>query len=212
MAASPVRPTQPRSRRRCSSTTPVLDERVNAGWPAFEAALKANGVQYEMYMYPGTNHGFHNDTTPRYDEDAAKLAWLRTISFLNAQPRGPEPVAHGRAPAGDAPPVAPAALPARRYRPGGARSGPCGARQSMAWNPEQYLKFGGERLRPAQDLLARVSLEAPRDIVDLGCGTGTVTALLRARWPQARIVGVDNSQAMLERARATLPEVVWEQR
>lgn len=60
-----------------------LDERVNAGWPAFEAALKANGVKYQMYMYPGTNHGFHNDTTPRYDEAAAKLAWSRTIAFFN---------------------------------------------------------------------------------------------------------------------------------
>jgi len=80
----------------------------------------------------------------------------------------------------------------------------------MAWNPQQYLKFGGERLRPAHDLLARVTLETPRQIVDLGCGTGTVTALLRARWPGAQIVGVDNSQAMLERARATLPDIAWE--
>lgn len=79
----------------------------------------------------------------------------------------------------------------------------------MAWNPEQYLKFGGERLRPAHDLLARVPLEAPRHIVDLGCGTGTVTALLRARWPEATIVGVDNSSAMLERARAALQDVLW---
>ena len=60
-----------------------LDERVDAGWPAFEAALKANGVKYQMYMYAGTNHGFHNDTTPRYDEAAAKLAWSRTLAFLN---------------------------------------------------------------------------------------------------------------------------------
>jgi carboxymethylenebutenolidase len=60
----------------------ALDERVNAGWPAYEAALKANGVKYQMYMYPGTNHGFHNDTTPRYDEAAAKLAWSRTIAFF----------------------------------------------------------------------------------------------------------------------------------
>ncbi|MEP6997398.1 MAG: dienelactone hydrolase family protein [Betaproteobacteria bacterium] len=59
-----------------------LDERLNAGWPAFEAALKANNVRYQMYMYPGTNHGFHNDTTPRYDEAAAKLAWSRTIAFF----------------------------------------------------------------------------------------------------------------------------------
>ena len=60
----------------------ALDERLNAGWPAWEAALKANGVKYQMYMYPGTNHGFHNDTTPRYDEAAAKLAWSRTIAFF----------------------------------------------------------------------------------------------------------------------------------
>lgn len=60
-----------------------LDQGTNAGWPAFEAVLKANGVKYQMYMYPGANHGFHNDTTPRYDEAAAKLAWSRTIAFLN---------------------------------------------------------------------------------------------------------------------------------
>jgi carboxymethylenebutenolidase len=60
----------------------ALDERLNAGWPAWEAALKANGVKYQMYMYPGTNHGFHNDTTPRYDEAAAKLAWSRTTAFF----------------------------------------------------------------------------------------------------------------------------------
>ena len=61
----------------------ALDDRLNAGWPAFETALKANGVKYQMYMYPGTNHGFHNDTTPRYDEAAAKLAWTRTLEFFN---------------------------------------------------------------------------------------------------------------------------------
>ena len=60
----------------------ALDERIDAGWPGWEAALKTNGVKYQMYMYPGTNHGFHNDTTPRYDEAAAKLAWSRTISFF----------------------------------------------------------------------------------------------------------------------------------
>ncbi|HET9762695.1 MAG TPA: dienelactone hydrolase family protein, partial [Casimicrobiaceae bacterium] len=64
-----------------------LDERVNAGWPAFERALEAHGVKYRMYMYPGTNHGFHNDTTPRYDAAAAKLAWSRTIAFLKANLR-----------------------------------------------------------------------------------------------------------------------------
>ena len=60
-----------------------LDERINAGWPAYEAALKANGVTYTAHMYEGTNHGFHNDTTPRYDEAAATLAWQRTIDFFN---------------------------------------------------------------------------------------------------------------------------------
>ena len=60
-----------------------LDERVNAGWPAYEAALKANGKQYTVHFYEGANHGFHNDTTPRYDEAAAKLAWSRTIEFFN---------------------------------------------------------------------------------------------------------------------------------
>ena len=58
------------------------DERINALWPAFEAALKASGVQYEMHMYPGTQHGFHNNSTPRYHEASAKLAWERTIAFF----------------------------------------------------------------------------------------------------------------------------------
>jgi carboxymethylenebutenolidase len=59
-----------------------LDQRINEGWPAFEQALKAAGTTYEAHMYPGVNHGFHNDTTPRYDEAAAKLAWQRTIDFF----------------------------------------------------------------------------------------------------------------------------------
>jgi len=79
----------------------------------------------------------------------------------------------------------------------------------VTWNPQQYLKFGGERLRPALDLLARVPLTDPKAVVDLGCGTGTVTQLLRARWPQAHITGVDNSAPMLERARTALPDVEW---
>jgi carboxymethylenebutenolidase len=58
------------------------DERVNAGWPAYEAALKAANVKYEAFIYPGTQHGFNNDTTPRYDKDAAALAWKRTIDFF----------------------------------------------------------------------------------------------------------------------------------
>jgi carboxymethylenebutenolidase len=51
-------------------------------WPAYETALKAAGVQYEMYMYPGTQHGFHNNSTPRYHEASAKLAWERTVAFF----------------------------------------------------------------------------------------------------------------------------------
>jgi carboxymethylenebutenolidase len=64
------------------------DERVNAGWPAYEAALKANNVKYETYFYPGTQHGFNNDTTPRYDQAAAKLAWSRTVDFFKKHLRG----------------------------------------------------------------------------------------------------------------------------
>ena len=60
-----------------------LDPRINAGWPAYEAALEANGKTYTMHMYEGVNHGFHNDTTPRYDEAAATLAWQRTVDFFN---------------------------------------------------------------------------------------------------------------------------------
>lgn len=59
-----------------------LDERVNAGWPAYEAALKEAGVDYQAFIYPGANHGFHNDTTPRYDQEAAELSWSRTVSFF----------------------------------------------------------------------------------------------------------------------------------
>ena len=65
-----------------------LDERINAGWPAYEKALQENHKPFTVYMYEGTNHGFHNDTTPRYDEAAAKLAWQRTLDFFNKNLRG----------------------------------------------------------------------------------------------------------------------------
>jgi carboxymethylenebutenolidase len=65
-----------------------VDERINAGWPEFEAALKSANVRYERHLYPGTQHGFNNDTTPRYDAAAAKLAWQRTLDFFNAHVRG----------------------------------------------------------------------------------------------------------------------------
>lgn len=59
-----------------------LDTRINAGWPAYEAALKAHHVPYQAFIYEGANHGFHNDTTPRYDEASARLAWQRTLDFF----------------------------------------------------------------------------------------------------------------------------------
>lgn len=62
-----------------------LDTRVNAGWPAYEAALKENGKKYTAFIYPEVNHGFHNDTTPRYDKTAAELAWKRTVDFFKEQ-------------------------------------------------------------------------------------------------------------------------------
>lgn len=65
-----------------------LDTRITGNWPAWEEALKANHVKYQGFVYEGANHGFHNDTTPRYDEAAAKLAWQRTIDFFNQNLRG----------------------------------------------------------------------------------------------------------------------------
>jgi carboxymethylenebutenolidase len=64
------------------------DDRINAGWPAYEEALKAAGVRYQAFVYPGVQHGFNNDTTPRFDEAAAKLAWQRTVAFFNQNLRG----------------------------------------------------------------------------------------------------------------------------
>jgi len=75
--------------------TPLLvqraetDPRINADWPAYEAALKAAHVEFSAFQYPGTQHGFNNDTTPRYDEAAAKLAWSRTVAFFKEKLGGP---------------------------------------------------------------------------------------------------------------------------
>ena len=88
-AAVPFYGGQPATEDAAKIKAPLLvhyaenDERINAGWPAYESALKTAGVKYEMFKYPGTQHGFHNDTTPRYDEAAAKLAWTRTVEFFN---------------------------------------------------------------------------------------------------------------------------------
>jgi len=64
-----------------------LDRRINEGWPAYKAALEANNVDYEVFFYEEANHGFHNDTTPRFDKEAADLAWKRTIDFFNQELR-----------------------------------------------------------------------------------------------------------------------------
>jgi carboxymethylenebutenolidase len=87
-AAVPFYGSQPAALEVARIRAPLLihdagkDERILAGWPAYEAALKANKVSYQHFVYPGAEHGFNNDTTPRYDEAAAKLAWSRTIAFF----------------------------------------------------------------------------------------------------------------------------------
>jgi len=87
-AAVPFYGMQPAAADAAKIRAPLLihdagnDSRVLAGWPAYETALKAAGVHYEHHVYPGVEHGFNNDTTPRYDEAAAKLAWQRTVDFL----------------------------------------------------------------------------------------------------------------------------------
>jgi trans-aconitate 2-methyltransferase len=81
----------------------------------------------------------------------------------------------------------------------------------MAWDPKTYLAFGAERTRPAAELLARIPLETPARVVDLGCGPGNSTALLAERWPQADIEGVDNSSEMLAEARAADIRARWTQ-
>jgi trans-aconitate 2-methyltransferase len=81
----------------------------------------------------------------------------------------------------------------------------------MSWNPEQYLKFADHRLRPALDLLARIPVEDPESVIDLGCGPGNITEWLKGRWPKARITGVDSSLEMLASARERHPDILWEQ-
>lgn len=85
------------------------------------------------------------------------------------------------------------------------------ARAAAVWDPTQYLRFAGERLRPALDLLAQVPLDSPARVVDLGCGAGNVTAILRQRFPAADILGIDGSATMLEKAHVTVPQCRFEQ-
>ncbi|HLX81594.1 MAG TPA: methyltransferase domain-containing protein [Burkholderiales bacterium] len=80
----------------------------------------------------------------------------------------------------------------------------------MSWDPSQYLKFAGERLRPALDLLARIPAEAPEHVVDLGCGAGNLAPLFLQRWPNAKLLGVDSSAEMLAKARSDHPGASFE--
>jgi trans-aconitate 2-methyltransferase len=77
------------------------------------------------------------------------------------------------------------------------------------WDANLYLKFSGQRARPATDLIAQIELEAPRRIIDLGCGTGNSTEQLHQRWPQAELIGLDSSSEMLSQARASHPDWKW---
>ena len=88
-AGVPFYGNQPQAAEAAKIKAPLLihyaetDDRINAGWPAYEDALKAAKVRYEVFKYPGTQHGFNNDTTPRFNPEAAKLAWQRTVDFFN---------------------------------------------------------------------------------------------------------------------------------
>jgi len=78
------------------------------------------------------------------------------------------------------------------------------------WNPAQYLRYGSERLRPALDLIARIQIDSPETVYDLGCGTGTITGILKERWPDANVTGVDSSASMLERTTDVETGVNWQ--
>ncbi len=78
-----------------------------------------------------------------------------------------------------------------------------------AWNPNQYLKFREKRTRPAIDLASKIEVVTPSKVIDLGCGTGTSTAILKEKWPNAKIYGLDSSSDMLERAESEFPEITW---
>lgn len=79
----------------------------------------------------------------------------------------------------------------------------------IKWNASHYLRYGTERTRAAADLLARIDLQTPHNIVDIGCGPGNSTALLWRRWPESKVVGIDNSPAMITTARETHPDRQW---
>jgi trans-aconitate 2-methyltransferase len=77
------------------------------------------------------------------------------------------------------------------------------------WNPDQYLKFANERTQPSIDLAARINVENPKSIIDIGCGPGNSTRVLRQRWPESRISGLDSSVEMIKKAKEDFPELEW---
>ncbi len=77
------------------------------------------------------------------------------------------------------------------------------------WNPHQYLKFANERTQPSIDLAARINVDNPKSIIDIGCGPGNSTRVLRDRWPDAKIAGIDSSAAMIEKAKKDYPDIEW---
>ncbi len=83
---------------------------------------------------------------------------------------------------------------------------PCSSRD---WDPGLYMRFGDERTRPSIDLVSRINIENPQTIIDIGCGPGNSTRILRQRWPESRITGIDNSPAMIEKAKNDYPGHEW---
>lgn len=82
-------------------------------------------------------------------------------------------------------------------------------KQMLNWNPDQYLKFARERTQASIDLASRVMVEIPASVIDIGCGPGNSTRVLRERWPNARITGLDSSPEMIDKAKADLPDIEW---
>ncbi|HEX3674057.1 MAG TPA: methyltransferase domain-containing protein, partial [Rhizomicrobium sp.] len=80
----------------------------------------------------------------------------------------------------------------------------------MAWDPNTYMKFGAERTRPAAELLARVPMQSPKRVIDLGCGPGNSTELLAQRWPDAEVTGLDSSPEMIAEAKASGVKAMFE--
>ncbi|HQT92825.1 MAG TPA: methyltransferase domain-containing protein, partial [Candidatus Kryptobacter bacterium] len=79
----------------------------------------------------------------------------------------------------------------------------------LDWNPDQYLKFAGERTQPSIDLASKIRVEEPGTVIDIGCGPGNSTQILRSRWPNARLTGLDSSNEMIERAKSDFPDMGW---